>query len=76
MCFAVPEAVPADKASLRVHQPQKEAAMFKHCLARLRAVFTKTPKPPKAAAPAPIVLGPRVQIHLRKAARKTEQPRA
>ena len=50
--------------------------MFKHCLARLRAAFTKTPTPIKPVPQAPLVLGPRVQMHLRRAARRAEQPRA
>ena len=45
--------------------------MFKHCYARVRAWFVKSSiKVPVAPQKAPLNPGPRVQMHMRKAARK------
>lgn len=51
--------------------------MFKHRIARLRAWFKSTRQAPEPiAAKAPMVIGPRVQLHMRRAARKAEAERA
>jgi hypothetical protein len=47
--------------------------MFKHCYARVRAWFSTLLSAPAVAPKPRWVPGPRVQMHLRKTARKSSQ---